>query len=699
MNSFFRELKQRRVVRVAIGYAIAAWLIIQIGSTVLPTFHVPEWVLQALIVVVALGFPAALVLAWAFDVTPAGIEKATASNASDAAKNRRNGWLLGGAGLLVAVAAIGGYWLWHSSKRTAAMPSELSMQRATANFEPAKTIPDKSIAVLPFENLSDDKQNSYFTDGVQDEILTDLAKVADLKVISRTSVMRYKSTGDRDLRQIGQQLGVAHVVEGSVQRSANRVRVNAQLIDARTDAHLWAQTFDRDLADVFAIQSEIAKAIADQLQAKISPREKAAMSQPPTTDLEANRLFLQAKDLEEVNTADPQGKQNLLRAEQLLDEAVARDPKFLVARCLLLTVHMDLYWGGFDHTQARFDLAKAALDNASRLQPDAGEVHLARADYLYHGFRDYDAARAELELARRTLPNSAQIPYFTAVMDRRQGRWIEAEHNFARTLELDPRNVGVLSDTADFYRALRRYSESSAYYERVLTISPHQHSFRTQIAQNAFFGRADLQSWRTQLATLLREEPDAAGDIVYDLFWCALAERDSAAIARAVAAIPPDGLPDQRMNSFWPREWYAGLADRVLGNTTGAQAAFAAARVVVEKTLHDQPDYAPAWRQLALIDAGLGRKDDAIREGRRACELLPLSRDALDGPAFIINLAMVYAWTGEKDLALEQLGITAQIPNGITHGELKLYPQWDPLRGDPRFEQIVASLAPKETEK
>ncbi|MBA3544442.1 MAG: hypothetical protein H0T83_08395, partial [Chthoniobacterales bacterium] len=291
--------------------------------------------------------------------------------------------------------------------------------------------------------------------------------------------------------------------------------------------------------------------------------------------------------------------------------------------------------------------------------------------------------------------NHARIPFYTALMDRRQARWIEAEHNFARTLELDPRNVAVLSDTGAFYQALRRYSESSAYYERVLTISPHQHSYRTQIPQNAFFARADLQPWRTQLATLLRDEPDAAGDIVYDLFWCGLAERDSAAIARAVAAISPEGLQDRRDGSLWPREWYAGLADRALGDTAGAQVAFAAARVVVEKTLHDQPDYAPAWSQLALIDAGLGRKDDAIRGGRRACELLPLSRDTFDGPSFIINLAMVYAWTGEKDLAIEQLGITAQIPNGVTYGELKLYPQWDSLRGDPRFEKIVASLAPK----
>ncbi len=693
-RNFFAELKRRNVYKVAVAYAVVSWLLMQIASQIFPFFDIPNWAVRLVVLLLIFGFPVALILAWAFELTPEGIKRAEDVTPNESITPRTGRKLMVTVVLLLLLAV--GLFVFRTT-RPGAVAARSNAPTASATSEPKSlSVPEKSIAVLPFENLSDDKQNSYFTDGVQDEILTDLAKVADLKVISRTSVMRYKSTGDRDLRQIGQQLGVAHVVEGSVQRSANRVRVNAQLIDARTDAHLWAQTFDRDLADVFAIQSEIAKAIADQLQAKISPREKAAMSQPPTTDLEANRLFLQAKDLDELNANDPNGKQNLLRAEQLLNEAVGRDPKFLIAHCLLSGVHMNLYFEGFDHTPARLELAKAALDNASRVQPDAGEVHLARANYVYHGFRDYDAARAELELARRTLPNHHDIPYFTALMDRRQGRWIEAEQHFARALELDPRNVGVLFDIADFYRALRRYSGSSAYFERILTISPHQAFYSTQIGQNAFFGRADLQSWRTQLATLLRDEPDAAGDIVYDLFWCALAERDSAAIARAVAAIPPGGLVDQRGNFFWPREWYTGLTDRSLGNTAGALTAFSAARVAVEKTLHDQPDFAPAWGQLALIDAGLGRKDDAIREGRRACELLPLSRDTLLGPAFIIDLAMVYAWTGEKDLALEQLRIAAQIPNGVTYGELKLYPQWDPLRGDPRFAKILASLAPKD---
>ena len=550
--------------------------------------------------------------------------------------------------------------------------------------------PDKSIAVLPFENLSDDKQNAFFTGGVQDEILTDLAKIADLKVISRTSVMLYKSGNPRNLREIGQQLGVAHVLEGSVQRSANRVRVTAQLIDARTDAHLWAQTYDRDLADVFAIQSEIAQVIADQLRAKISPGEKAAIARVPTTDLSANALYVQAKELE---FKAPQ-QQSLLQAVHLLEEAVARDPRFMLAYCMLGRLHLELYWGGYDHTPARRELANTAIQNAVRLQPDAGEVHLALAWYAYQGFRDYDRARAELDLARRTLPNNADIYYVTALIDRRQGRWAEATRNLERAVELDPRNFGILEETADTYRGLRRYSDAIRLAERALAVSPRDYFARILRASLPFFERADIRPLRTELSAILTEEPGAAEKIADVMFRCAMAQRDFAAANRALAAIPPEGISPGG-NFIFPREWFVGVAARTFKDTATARTSFSAARVLEEKITRDQPDYAQAWSLLGRIDAALGRKEDAVREGRRACELLPLSKDAGAGAGLISSLAVIYAWTGEKDLALEQLAVSAQITNGVTYGELKLDPQWDPLRGDPRFEKIVASLAPK----
>src|SRR6267142_2473647 len=335
------------------------------------------------------------------------------------------------------------------------------------------TAVEKSIAVLPFENLSEDKANAFFTEGVQDEILTHLARIADLKVISRTSVMQYKSGAPRNLREIGQQLGVAHVVEGSVQRAANKVRVNAQLIDARTDAHLWAQTYDRDLADVFAIQSEIAKEIADQLQAKLSPNEKKAIEQPPTTDLAAFDLYSRAKPLVLMAGFSVMGEPDLRKAIELLDEAVKRDPSFFDAYCQLAFAHETLYaLLGADHTPARLALAEAALQAATRLRPDAAETHLARAQYLYYGLRDYAGALAELEIARRGLPNDPRLFELTGYILRRRGQQEEGLQNLQRAVELDPRNFFTLQQISLSYEQLGRYAESIAAQDRALAIVP-----------------------------------------------------------------------------------------------------------------------------------------------------------------------------------------------------------------------------------
>jgi len=557
---------------------------------------------------------------------------------------------------------------------------------------PAATISEKSIAVLPFENLSKDEENAFFAGGVQDEILTNLAKIADLKVISRMSVMQYKNAA-RNLREIAHQLGVAHVVEGSVQRAGGRVRVNAQLIDARTDAHLWAEHYDRDLADVFAIQSEIAKAIAEQLHAKISPGEQAAISQAPTSDVVANALYVQAKELEHKPPED----QSLLQGVRLLEEAIGRDPQFLQAYCWLGRFHLNLFFGGYDHTPARRELANAAIQKAARLRPDAGEVHLALARYAYHGFKDYDRARAELDLARRTLPNDAELHSLSAAIDRRQGRWTEAMRNYERAVELDPRNMESLMNAGFVYEALGHYSEATRLYDRAVAVTPSDHFARVMRASVPLSERADLEPLRRELSAILAEEPGAAREISSDLFEYAMITRDAAAAARALDAIPPEGVPSVG-NFIRPREWFVGFAARVFKDQATARSAFTAARAIVEKIVRDQPDYAPPWALLGRIDAALGRKEDALREGRRACELLPLSQDTWFGPIQSRDLAVIYAWTGEKDLALEQLALFIQmVPSPLDFGNVKLGPEWDPLRGDPRFEKIVDSLAPKST--
>jgi TolB-like protein/class 3 adenylate cyclase/Flp pilus assembly protein TadD len=595
-------------------------------------------------------------------------------------RSRGRRWIIAAAAIILAALALGGFLLFRHSTSVASRAGSIS------------GIPEKSIAVLPFENLSEEKANAFFTDGVQDEILTNLAKIADLKVISRTSVMQYKTEVARNLRKIGEELGVAHVVEGSVQRAGNKVRVNAQLIDARNDAHLWAQTYDRDLADVFAIQSEIAKAIADQLQAKISPGEKAAIEKQPTTDLTAHDLYLHAQELFADTTDVIHAKEKLPQAERALNEAVRRDPQFLLAWCLLAKVHGNTYWQGHDHTPARRDLANAAVQTALRLQPDAGEGHLALADYYYHGFRDYERARSELAIARRTLPNNAEVFEYTGYIDRRQGRWEEATRNLERAIELDPRNFFTLQQIALTYSQQSRYPDVVRVYDRALTIVPGDPATRITRARVAFDSRADVKPFQETLATLMAEDPRLAAD--QDDPDIALCERTPAAITRLLKNYPREGVVQFGVNI--PLAYYEGMFARVQGDEAKAKAAFAVARSEVEKTVEKQPDFPAALSFLGIIDAGLGRKEEAIREGRRGCELLPISKDAIDGAVLAVNLAQIYVWTGEKDLAIAQIEAAERVPNQLSYGLLKLHPTWDPLRGVPRFEKIVASLAPKE---
>jgi TolB-like protein/class 3 adenylate cyclase/Flp pilus assembly protein TadD len=574
------------------------------------------------------------------------------------------------------------------------------MARAPAHEAAAMTalaaIPEKSIAVLPFLNLSNEKENAYFADGVQDEILTNLAKVADLKVISRTSVMQYRDAAARNLREIAQELGVAHVLEGSVQRAANRVRVSAQLIDARTDTHLWAEHYDRDLADVFAIQSEIAKTIADQLQAKISPSEKAAIEKVPTTDLVAFDLYERAKALWADVTDPLHAQKNLSEAAQLLNEAVARDPQFLLAWCLLSRVHGALYWTGHDHTQPRLDLANEAVQTALRLQPDAGEAHRALATYYYYGFRDYVRASSELAIARRSLPNDAEIFLYTGLIDRREGRWEKATYNMERALELDPRNLFTLQQLALTYSTQDRYTDAARIYDSALRLVPGDPYTRILRALVELDWRADIKPFQTTLGTVVAENPSAAPDVDTPLY--ALCERTAAAAARALTNYPRDGVTTE-YGVNCPRAYWEGVVARGQGDSAKAQAAFIAARSTVEKILAKQPDFAAAISLLGVIDAGLGRKEDALREGRRACELLPISKDAISGVDLATNLAQIYIWTGEKDRAIEQIAAVERIPNSLSYGLLKLHPYWDPLRGDPRFEKIVASLAPNDAKQ
>jgi TolB-like protein/Tfp pilus assembly protein PilF len=571
---------------------------------------------------------------------------------------------------LVALAAAAGWIIWKSE----------SIAHPLTN----------GIAVLPFENLSEQKENPAFADGIQDDILTKLAKIADLKVISRTSVMDYR--GKRNLRQIGNELRVSHVLEGSVRRTGTHLHLNAQLIDTRTDTHVWVEQYDRDLNDLFTIQSEVAQKVAGQLHAKITPAEKLAIESKPTGDLVAFDLYSRANDILLEKTFEPDYGQ----AIDLLNRAVARDPSFLDAYCQLAFAHDQLYFEGIDRTPARLAMAKDAIDSAFRLKPDSGEAHFAQAVHLYRGYGDYDGALAELEVARQTLPNNARIFQMMGFIQRRQGHWEDSRRNLERAAELDPRDLETLGDLSSDYARFRRYAEAKEWLTRALAVAePDDIGMKLAPSEGELFGNANTRPLHEAIDSLRATNPAAGTSVIaHDWLFCALAERDATAAKEALSALRNDEiwLVDQVQVN---RPFVEGLIARMTNDEHNAQLAFAAARAEQEKIVKEQPDFGPAWCVLGMIDAGLGRKEEALREGRRALELLPLEKDALIGQYLARYFAVIAAWVGEKDLACEQLAIAVRLPSNVSYGELKLMPWWDPLRGDPRFEKIVASLAPK----
>jgi tetratricopeptide (TPR) repeat protein len=522
---------------------------------------------------------------------------------------------------------------------------------------------------------------------VQDEILNNLAKIADLKVISRTSVMQYRSGAKRNLRQIANELGVAHVVEGSVQRAANRVRVSAQLIDAKTDTHLWAERYDRPVDDVFTIQSEIAQAIAVQLKAKLSFAEKTTIEKPPTTNLVAYDRYLRARKLGARQTGRVPGEAR--EVIRLLEQAVAYDPTFMLAYCELARAHEYAYHLGVDRTPARVALAKAARDVALRLAPDRAEPHLAAASVAFHCDLDYETALNEVDIARRRLPNAADVFALPAYIHRRQGHWENCPKDLEHAVQLDPRNVWLLQDTAQTYQFLRRFPEAAAAWDRTLAVAPGDPNTRVWRALVDMDSRADMQPMHEVIEKLISEDPSAVDAIPEHWLYLTLCRRNATEMARALASLPPAGIV--RRDMILPRSFCEGLIARTRGDATLAETAFTASRAEMEKVLREQPDYAQALCVMGMSDAALGHKEDAIREGRRAVELLPVTKDMMAGGVVLANLAIIYAWAGEKDLALEQLAKAIRFPssNFLSYGQLKLHPFWDPLRGDPRFERLV----------
>ena len=551
----------------------------------------------------------------------------------------------------------------------------------------------KSIAILPFENLSDDKQNIYFADGVLEEVLTDLAAIRDLKVISRTSVMEYRSGVARNVKEIAKQLGVAHILEGSVQRSEGRVRVNVQLIDARTDSHIWAEHYDREVADIFSLESELAQEIAASLKIELTPQEETAIQEKPTADVAAYELYVRAKTLM-ASSGYSRYEESLFKAVELLQDALERDPSFFIAYCELASAHDQIYLAGLDHSDSRLAQAATAIGKARKLRPQSrGELQLASAGHLYCGYMDYDGAIAELSTARKTLPNDPRVFELSGYIERRRGNWEDSLHDMKRAHDLDPRNFYILQQMALSYGYLRQYESELRVLDQALEIIPTDQGARLQRAAVELDWHANPRPLHLTLQKIFTEDPTAVASLAGQWIDLALCEHDAVAAKQALSAMGASGSHYVGLN--FPRSWSEGIVARWAGNSDQARVAFTAARAEVAKTVHDLPNYAEPLSILGMIDANLGRKEEAISEGKRAIELLPVTRDSIKGALFLQSLAYIYAWTGEKNLACKQLAIVAKLPSDLSYGQLRLHPDWDCLRGEQGFAEIVASLAPR----
>ena len=663
MSGFFEELQRRKVYRVAAAYIIAAGFIIQISSAVFPAWDLPNWAFRLVVVLLLIGFPIALILAWAYDVTPQGI-RATPTPSTPGSNRRRNLIMLVAFGIIVSAGA-GLFLLPRGSARKI----------------------DKSIAVLPFQNLSDEKENAYFADGIQDDILTNLAKIGDLKVISRTSVMSYRGDGARNAREIGKALGVGALLEGSVRRAGNRVRVSVQLINADNDGHIWAEDYDRDLTDVFAIQSDLAQKIALTLQAKLSSNEKARLDRQATQNPDAYLLLLKAHDY--ANSMDVTHDSSA-KAVPLLEQAIKLDPNFALAFADLSITESWLYHS-VNPTVARREKARLNADEALRLQQDLPEGHLALGFSYYYGDRDYERALAEFEIAKRGLPNEAKAYLAIGAIQRRQGKWAESTANLEKASALDPKNASVLRNLMSNYMALRNFKAAENVVDRGLVIDPHSFEMIGLKAYLALASTGDLTETEKRLSSI-PSDIDPNGLLTWLRSGVLIWQRRFPEALALVQKFPGETF-NTDSSAPVPKASVEGTIHLLQGDQAAAQAEFEKARIVSETLLRDAPEDAARHAQLGLILAALGRKEEAIAEGKRAVELRPESQDAFDGPRCTAALAQIYAWTGEFDEAFRLLDHLLSVPNGLTVTILKIDPAWDSLRKEPRFQALIDKYA------
>src|SRR6059058_5408296 len=665
-SGFFEEVKRRKVYRVAAAYIIDAGGVIQLASAAFPAWELPNWALRLVISLLLLGFPIALILAWAYDITPQGV-RATPTPAAPGSHRRRNIIMLVATGVIISAAA--GFFL---------------LPRASAHKI------DKSIAVLPFENLSDERENAYFADGIQDDVLTNLSKIGDLKVISRTSVMPYRGKAS-NLREIGKALGVATILEGSVRRIGNRVRVNVQLINAANDEHIWAEDYDRDLIDVFAIQTDLAKKITGELQAKLSPAEKAQMERKPTENGEAYLAFVQANNL----GCALEDFDKLKQSEQLYDRAVQLDPNFAVAlaRSSLLQswiVHT------YDPTRERREKARILAERALRFEPDLPEAHLAVGYSYYYGDNNYDAALREFEIAQRGLPNESDAYLAVGAIQRRQGKWAESTANLEKAVSLNPKDIWPLQNLTFNYAMLRNYDAANKTIDRALAIDPNaseplEVKSKLAIAGKGDFSVAEKAFEAVKSIPMTNEQKAKIASERADVLILERKYREGLQEAESL----PDDMLASHSKGLGDKYYLVGFARKALHDEAGARAAFLKAKGAIEEQLKRSPDAADTHVQLAKVLAYLNEKDSALAEAQHATELLPESKDAFGGPEITGGVAEVHAILGDNDRAIEILDGLLGRPSAVTVQGLKVNPIWDPLRNDPRFQALIEKYGAK----
>lgn len=668
MSGFFEELKRRKVYRVAIAYVVAGWALAQGIAQVLPVFDIPNSRIRVVILLLLIGFPIALILAWIFDITPSGIERTSRTQEATVPtrRRRRNVLWLGIAG--IAISTVVGF---------------LVLPRAVARKV------DKSIAVLPFDNLSDDKENAYFADGIQDDILTNLSKISDLKVISRTSVMQYKGKAP-NVREIGKALGVSTILEGSVRRSGNRVRLNVQLIDAANDEHLWASDYDRELTDVFAIQTDLAQNISDALQAKLSPAEKSRIERKPTENNEAYLAFVQAHNL--VSTS-LESFETLKQAEQLYARAVELDPKFALALARYSYLESWIVHT-FERTAERRQKARTLAEEALQLQPDLPEGHLALGFSLYYGDNNFEGALKEFEIAQRGLPNEAEAYLALGAIQRRMGNWSESNANLEKAASLNPNDGWVFQNLAMSYQVQRNFDAANKAIERGLKVAPQSIGLWETKAKVAVAEKGDLsvseQAFESVKSIPLTAETriKVAGARA-DVF---LLERKYEEGLNAAESLSDD-LLSTVSEAICGKYFVIGFARRALHDEAGARVAFLKAKDRAEAELKKSPD-SPDLRILyAKILAYLGEKEAALAEAKTAADLLPEGKDAFGGPDITAGVAEVYCIAGENDRAIQLLDGLLSRPSNVTVPILKLSPVWDPLRNEPKFQALLEKRA------